>query len=592
MEHLKKLLVFSILFLTCSLGLKSVKADTSLDNYNFYNNSWLVSYNIFDTEVYNYGNYNGSNIHYKTYTEDYIDNYNSLVNFFKENDYYYIFGNDKVAFWTAEGLEPITYAYSDDEGAWLSSTLYNPNKDIVYYAYYSSELNSSNILNKKYGSRDIFCADGNSIFRIKSGTNSSYASYTTRYSINGYSVVLDANVGIRFDTNYFLSKKNYSSMTDDVRTYYHSITVNNKTYNSGDYIYRGSSKVGNPKVTNIDYYIENNVKYGVSITVDYNAIDKNRYSYYISFGENKNFIDISSKVENGIYNFKFHKNFVAYFKLVDNLEGKEAYSTLTIDSIDENYIKHSATFTENYNDDDYYIKDDIKYLKKLELTLSINNYKPDLFKYWVSIGNSNNFTEIYYNSWLHTFYKNTTIYYKVTDNFGNYVYASTYQIARLSAISTVAQDVLFEETCYTKPWEDDDHSSVGQQRCIVSAEFINPDDFRYNYYIDNGDGNFFQITMSDLNNNIYKNDTSVITTLTIRITDKNGKEVLLKSYTNTGFKNHEDSFSNILNSFVSPISNIFHVFYTLFTSFPMGIRNMFSAILFISLSIVLIKLLL
>lgn len=583
---MKKLLVFSILFLTCSLGLKSVKADTSLDNYNFYNNSWLVSYNIFDTEFYNYGNYNGSNIHYKTYTEDYIDNYNSLVNFFKENDYYYIFGNDKVAFWQAEGLEPITYAYSDDEGAWLSSTLYNPNKDIVYYAYYSSELNSSNILNKKYGSRDIFCADGNSIFRIKSGTNSSYASYTTRYSISDYSVVLDTNVGIRFDTDYFLSKKNYSSMTDDVRTYYHSITVNNKTYNSGDYIYRGGSKVGNPKIS-LKYLTttgdDTGSKIGATVSIDFNTFDKSRYSYLISFDNGNSWDGLTPRMTSSTYTFSKLENFNVIAQLYDTETDKSYYSTLLVDKIDTSYHSKWLTFERDDTNDEYTVVDGQNYLVSTTIYIyqnfnKLNGYPLQLYysydsKSWISLPKNDSLPLV--------FDKNATLYFMYRDVANQVVFRSTHTFDYFNNTQSLGETISFDE----------EEKVDGKYRVIVF--FLNYKD-SHSYWVKSVTTDYQEIDVVQ-RKGMYSWLTKEETTFCAKITEKGQPTKIIQEecYLSGGVRITPDkSFNKILSKYGESIPNILNVMSTFFISLPGGIQDMFIAILLITLAIFIIKLLL
>lgn len=541
---------------------------------NFYDEPLVIDKNIFDDKTYNLSDCSFRNgIGYYKFKSLYPEKYDSIVEFFEENDYKYIFGSDALIFWQGDDLQYLVYAYNSR----VVGVLYNPSQIWVKVVYYNSSINGSNILDKVFtNTRDRFVNNYGGIMFHNIGSNSTLYGYDTKNPNASYGIVLDTNIDIRFDSDY------RASLTTSTDKYYHSIVVGGKTYNSGDYITRKTVQHENPKVSLKNLTTTGNdsgSKIGVTVSVDFKVFDgSTRYSYLISFDGGKTWEDYRLSMTSSVFTFSKLENFDAIFQLYDSELDQSYYTTLKVDNIDMSYRSRWLSFERDDSSDEYTIFNGINYLVSTEFEVierfnEVNGYPFDLYysydgKNWQKMPHTQTKFVVHSNAPTYFLYREKTSGFRV--------FQSTYTASCFKETSFLGEMINFDEE---QPTDD---------TYVVYATFVNYVQ-HHSYWIKEKNEEYRQIN-PNTSNGMYRWVTTEKKTYCAKITEKNdGSKILQeKCHTVQGLRVVEDmeSYTDTIIDFIdnqrSNLNKISDLIQRMYEALPVIIKNflVFSYFLF------------
>lgn len=541
---------------------------------NFYDEPLVIDKNIFDDKTYNLSDCSFRNgIGYYKFKSLYPEKYDSIVEFFEENDYKYIFGSDALIFWQGDDLQYLVYAYNSR----VVGVLYNPSQIWVKVVYYNSSINGSNILDKVFtNTRDRFVNNYGGIMFHNIGSNSTLYGYDTKNPNASYGIVLDTNIDIRFDSDY------RASLTTSTDKYYHSIVVGGKTYNSGDYITRKTVQHENPKVSLKNLTTTGNdsgSKIGVTVSVDFKVFDgSTRYSYLISFDGGKTWEDYRLSMTSSVFTFSKLENFDAIFQLYDSELDQSYYTTLKVDNIDMSYRSRWLSFERDDSSDEYTIFNGINYLVSTEFEVierfnEVNGYPFDLYysydgKNWQKMPHTQTKFVVHSNAPTYFLYREKTSGFRV--------FQSTYTASCFKETSFLGEMINFDEE---QPTDD---------TYVVYATFVNYVQ-HHSYWIKEKNEEYRQIN-PNTSNGMYRWVTTEKKTYCAKITEKNdGSKILQeKCHTVQGLRIVEDmdSYTDVIIDFIdnqrNNLDRISDLIQRMYDGLPVLIKNflVFSYFLF------------
>ena len=534
---------------------------------NFYDEPLVIDKNIFDDKTYNLSDCTFRNgLGYYKFKSLYPENYESLVSFFEENNYKYVFGSDALIFWEGDDLQYLVYASNSS----VESVLYNPSQVWVKVVYYNASINASNILDKVFtNTRTKFINPYGGIMFQKIGSNSDKYGYDTKYSNATYGIVIDTNIDIRFDSDY---RANLTTSTDK---YYHSMAVNGKIYNSGDYINRKAVQHENPKIS-LKYLTttgdETGSRIGVTISVDFNIFDSStRYSYLISFDGGKNWEDYRLSMTSSVFTFSKLENFDAIFQLYDSVLEQSYYTTLKIDNIDMSYRSRWLSFERDDSNDEYTIFNGINYLVSTEFQVlekfnEVNGYPFDLYYSF----DGNNWQRMPHTNTKFMVHSNAPTYFLYREpSSGFRVFQSTYAAACFKETSYLGEIINFDEE---QPTDD---------TFVVYATFVNYVQ-THSYWVKEQGEEYQQINPNQ-SNGMYRWVTTEKKTYCAKITEKNdGSKILQeKCHTVQGLRIVEDmgTYTDAIIDFIdnqrNNLDRISDLIQRMYDGLPVLIKNFF-----------------
>ncbi len=540
---------------------------------SFYDEPLVIDKNIFDDKTYNLSDCTFRNgLGYYKFKSLYPENYESLVSFFEENNYKYVFGADALIFWEGDDLQYLVYAHNSR----VEGTLYNPSQIWVKVVYYNASINGSNVLDKVFtNTRSKFVNPYGGIMFQKIGSNSDLYGYDTNYQNADYGIVIDTNIDIRFDSDY------RASLTNSTDKYYHSIIVNGKIYNSGDYINRVNSNK-NPKISLKSLTTtgdESGTRIGITVSVDFKIFDgSTRYSYLISFDGGKTWEDYRLSMTSSVFTFSKLENFDAIFQLYDSKLEQSYYTTLKVDNIDMSYRARWLSFERDDSNDEYTIFNGINYLVSTEFQVlekfnEVNGYPFDLYysrdgKNWQRLPHGNTKFVVHSNAPTYFLYREKTSGFRV--------FQSTYTASCFKETSLLGEIINFDEE---QPTDD---------TYVVYATFVNYIQ-THSYWIKE-QGEEYQQINPNTSNGMHRWITTEKKTYCAKITEKNdGSKILQeKCHTVQGLRVVEDmnSYTDVIIDFIdnqrNNLDKIRDLIQRMYDGLPVLIKNflVFSYFLF------------
>lgn len=580
---MKKLLLFSILFLTCSLGLKSVKAEYCNDG------EMIEIPNIFDTETHNfYKDYGNYGLSFSDYKERYTQSYNDLVDYIKSNYKYYFFSAQGVFMWNEEGLAVYIVAYSLQEtnANYINFTISYTDTEkgqltdnkAKFYKYSSLKNGFDQTKNSQfYGNFNDwypivrYGSSGTSPFKNLSGCN---GETTPNYY---YSAGLNTNADV------IIASESYGRklIANQTERFYKKIKIGDKVYSDGDYINVGKTSVDNPKISFQSLTTtgdETGKKIGVTATVDFHIFDNStKYQYLLSFDHGKTWNDVRLAMTSSVYTFSRLENFEVIAQLFDSETGKRYYTTGLVDNIDMTYHSRWLNFERDDTHDEYTIFNGVNYLTKTTINViekynQLNGYPLKLYysrdgSHWELMPHKNAHFAVH---------SNNATYFLYRDQSNNTVFRSTYTASYFKETSLLGEIINFDEEQPT----DDSY--------VVYVTFVNYREDHF-YWIKEQDQDYTKLNMK-ISNGMHKWTTQEKKTYCARITeDSEGTKVIKElCHTTTGIRivedmdTYVDSTIDFINEQRNKLEEISSLLKRMYEGLPTLIKNflVFSYFLF------------
>ena len=606
---MRKTIFIFLIIITSFIFIDNVYAYTQRNYTDYYPamNGEIISSNFIDitnltddeiTENYSKNSVATTLLKARQWCRNYIQNYDDV-------DKYFIIGTKSNLY--------IGF-YNSNDNAYISTQLLNiKNSDDLRFIFYTNNT-------IKYSARVIYDTPS-----FSTGANNYLSYLLTFYSysstdglkyLTGYSYYsfYDGEIPIVYEEN---STLNFSSLNYGYS--YTNVSVDDgelcHTLINGDILYGNHDFTFNEKEPTINFeniqnsYNDKEEIISISVDINLKNINNNKHlvqyttqssiDYNYANGGIEHWLDISPDT---FKTFTTNINDTLYVRIIDAekyLESADKGEELVIDLIDSatytftNIVETLPTiqYSTNIPNVCKITHNDIDYISCVELNMNVKNMNVNKYKlyrmyYYTDTDTYTDWVQHYNYQSSEYINENMTIFYKITDKEDNYITSNSVSIV---GIKEFLEQGLFIEFS--------DKYLKNSRLVEITMKIANDNNYTYYYSTNNGLEYKVVQDITNINFNIKKGIIYTDTNgkILVKVVDSNGQVVNIFEHT-INYKQlqmNNDSFggyiNNVFNFFITPITHIFSLITTFYTTLPTILQYLFSGIFILAIFYYIIK---